>query len=61
MHIVLTLFFKKGGSEFYLPPSEQRESNELWKRGESMQALPRKDSACTVIHMCGKIYTCDVG
>ena len=30
-------------------------------KGESgLQSLPRKNSVCTVICTCGKIYACDV-
>ena len=30
-------------------------------KGErGLQSLPRKNSACTVIRTCGKIYACDV-
>ena len=30
-------------------------------KGErGLQSLPRKNSACTVIHTCGKIIACDV-
>ena len=31
-----------------------------WKRGEWSSVFAQKNSACTVIRKCGKIYACDV-